>query len=295
MTKVVCWNMDHNGDSWRKLVQMDADVALLQEPCTVPSDVADRVEIEPPEHWPDWNSCLPKPARALRRPRIAKLSDRVKVDWFKPVPLLEPISKDQIAISEVHTIAAARVSPFDGDSDPFIAVSMYAHWKSPHPSTGREKNDPQADASAHRIISDLSVFVANADRLPHRILAAGDLNIDCGIDCDWRLHDKLPLWDARCRTVWDRMEALDFEYLGPRYPNGRRAVPTPTHLPAETRNVPTQHARQGSPKDARLQLDHVFASRQGFHQTIETRALNGVEKEEWGPSDHARLWIEVGK
>ena len=290
MPKVVCWNMDYKRDSWRKLVQMDADVALLQEPCRVPPDVADRVEIEPPDHWSDWDSCLPKPARPHRRPRVAKLSDRVKVDWFKPVPLLEPISEGQIAISDVHTIAAARVSALDGDSEPFIVVSMYAHWKSAHPSTGR--NDAQADASVHRIISDLSVFVANADRIPHRILAAGDLNIDCGIDYGWKQRGPLPLWYARCRTVWDRMDALDFEHLGPRYPAGRRADPTPTHLPAETKNVPTQHARQGSPKDARLQLDHVFASR-GFHQTVQTRALNGID--EWGPSDHCRLLIKVGK
>ena len=294
MTKVVCWNMDYKRASWRKLVQMDADVALLQEPTRVPPDVADRVEIEPPDHWSDWDSYLPKPP-VHRRPRIAKLSDRVKVTWFKPVPLLEPISKDQIAISDVHTVAAARVCPLDGDSQPFIAVSMYAHWKGPHPITGRK--DAQAGASAHRIISDLSVFVANPDKIPHRILAAGDLNIDCGIDCDWRLHDRnTPRSDASCRIVWDRMKALGFEYLGPRYPNGRRADPTPRHLPAETKNVPTQYGRayRGSPEDARLQLDHVFAS-DGFHQTIETRALNGVEKEEWGPSDHARLWIEVGK
>ena len=172
---------------------------------------------------------------------------------------------------------------------------MYAHWKGPHPITGRK--DAQPGASAHRIISDLSVFVANPDKIPHRILAAGDLNIDCGIDCDWRFHDRnTPRSDASCRIVWDRMEALGFEYLGPRYPNGRRADPTPRYLPAETKNVPTQYGRahRGSPEGARLQLDHVFASH-GFHQTIETRALNGIEKEEWGPSDHARLWIEVGK
>ena len=58
MTKVVCWNMNHKLKSWQKLVQMGADVALLQEPCGVPYDVADRVAIEPPEHWEAWDSCL---------------------------------------------------------------------------------------------------------------------------------------------------------------------------------------------------------------------------------------------
>ena len=88
------------------------------------------------------------------------------------------------------------------------------------------------------------------------------------------------------------MEALGFEYMGPRHPNGRRAESTPEHAPADTKNVPTHHSAQTAPASARLQLDHVFASR-GFHEAIETRALNGVD--EWGPSDHCRLLIEVGK
>ena len=121
---------------------------------------------------------------------------------------------------------------------------------------------------------------------------AGDLNIDYGVDYGWRARGDLPLWYARCRTVWDRMNALGFEYMGPRYPNGRRAEPTPEHLPKETKNVPTHHSSQTSPASARLQLDHVFASRE-FHETMDTRALNGVD--EWGPSDHCRLLIEVGK
>ena len=65
--------------------------------------------------------------------------------------------------------------------------------------------------------------------------------------------------------------------MGPRYPNGRRAEPTPDHLPKETKNVPTQRAPKSPP---RLQLDHVFAS-QGFHETVRTRALN--REDEWGP------------
>ena len=114
--------------------------------------------------------------------------------------------------------------------------------------------------------------------------------IDYGLDYGWRQSGDQPLMYTRCRTVWDRMEALGLEYMGPRYPNGRRATPTPKHAPAETKNVPTHHSNQSSPADARLQLDHVFAS-QGFHESIKTRALNEVD--EWGPSDHARLQIDV--
>ena len=171
---------------------------------------------------------------------------------------------------------------------------MYAAWRAPHPSTERD-SDWNVDASAHRILSDLSAFVANADREPHRILAAGDLNIDYGADYGWRERSDQRLWYARCRTIWDRMEALGLEYMGPWYPNGRRADTVPAHAPSDTKNVPTfysDNTKESSPADAYNQLDHVFASR-GFHESIRTRALNGVD--EWGPSDHCRLLIEVGK
>ena len=157
MIKVVCWNMNYRRAAWRTLSQIGADVALLQEPCRVPPDVADRVEIEPPDHWKFWDSCHSEAGRPHRRARIAKLSDRVTLDWFTPVPLLDPVSEDQIAISDVHTIAAARVTPLASDSKPFIVVSMYAHWAAPHPVVGN-KNAIMPDASAHRIISG-SVYI----------------------------------------------------------------------------------------------------------------------------------------
>ena len=279
---------------------MGADVALLQEVCRVPGDVADRVDVGPVVERGAWDPRESAGEFSGRRwPKIAKLSNRVKVEWFKPVipitPMSEDTTEDRIRISDIQTIAAARVTPPDGEP-PFIVVSMYAAWRAPHPSTGRGWNDAYGDASAHRILSDLSCFcVANADGEPHRILAAGDLNMDYGADYGWK--ERSDRRYARCRTVWDRMEVLGFEYMGPWYPNGRRADPVPAHAPSDTKNVPTFYSDNtdwSSPADARLQLDHVFASR-GFHEAIRTRALNGVDIEEWGPSDHCRLLIEVGK
>ena len=78
--------------------------------------------------------------------------------------------------------------------------------------------------------------------------------------------------------------------MGPQHPNGRLADPTPEHLPEDTRNVVT-HYPGNSPETARLQLDHVFASR-GFHHGVRTRALNDVD--EWGSSDHCRILIGIG-
>ena len=295
MTTVVCWNMKRRKKPWRRLVEMGADVALLQETThIVPPDVADRVDVGPLVEQGAWDPRESKKDFSKRRwPKIAKLSNRVEVEWFKPVTPIGPRSEDTIRISDIQTIAAARVTPTVGEP-PFIVVSMYAAWRAPHPSTERD-SDWNVDASAHRILSDLSAFVANADREPHRILAAGDLNIDYGADYGWRERSDQRLWYARCRTIWDRMEALGLEYMGPWYPNGRRADTVPAHAPSDTNNVPTfysDHTKGSSPADAYNQLDHVFASR-GFHESIRTRALNGVD--EWGPSDHCRLLIEVGK
>ena len=109
---------------------------------------------------------------------VVNLSDRVDVEWFRQVgPIGEP-TEDEIAVSGIGTITAARITP--QDSPPFIAVSMYARWIRPHPSTKSGWRVGYQDGSAHRIISDLSAFIGSADPPTHRILAAGDLNMIYG-------------------------------------------------------------------------------------------------------------------
>ena len=142
-----------------------------------------------------------------------------------------------------------------------------------------------ADASAHRIISDLSAFIGSKDPSTHRILAAGDLNMVRG-----STEDGPSALLARDRGVFDRMEALGLEFVGPQHPAGRQAHPTPQVLPPDTRNVPTFHTTRQPPETAQDQLDYAFASR-GFHKGVKVRAMNSVE--EWGASDHCRLLIEV--
>ena len=217
-----------------------------------------------------------------RWPLVVKLSDRVEMEWFKQVRATIPREgDDEIAVSCGGTIAAAKVNPPEG-AEPFIVVSMYARWFAPHPTVG---SWIYSDAAAHHAISDLSSFIPdyNADTPRHRILAAGDLNMDFDFG---RGNGEFAL---RANTVFDRMSARGLEYMGPQHPNGRRADPTPDHLPEDTRNVVTYYPGN-SPETARLQLDHVFASR-GFHESVSTRALNGVE--EWGSSDHCRILIEI--
>ena len=94
----------------------------------------------------------------------------------------------------------------------------------------------------------------------------------------------------RDRTVWDRMQALGLEFLGPQAPHGRRARTAPDDVPPTTRNVPTYYRPGTEPETAVNQLDYAFASR-GFHEKVSVLAMNEIE--EWGPSDHCRLMIEV--
>ena len=290
VTTLVSWNVGKRHQPWRELVQMGADVALLQEVGTVPTDVVDSVDTGPTEHWDShvWNSNWYRGGQERlfdRWPMVVRLSDRVEVEWFRQVGPISDTADDEIAVSGIGTIAAARVIP--RDAPPFIAVSMYARWIRPHPSANSGWFVGYQDGSAHRIISDLSAFIGSTDPSTHRILAAGDLNMIYGATDGNRLA--LP---ARDRTVNDRMGALGLEFMGPRYPGGRRASPTPSGLPPDTRNVPTFDSGRGeSGETARHQLDYVFASR-GFHEGITIRALNAVD--EWGSSDHCRILIEVG-
>ncbi len=260
---------------------MDADVALLQEVGTIPDDVIDRVELSPYMPWLKHDPATDDP-HYDRWPMVVKLSDRVRVEWFRQVgpTWVAPERPFDVAVSGIGNVEFARVIPVTG-AGPFIAVSMYARWLIPHPAAVGDWIYP--DASAHSIISDLSAFIGYYDRpAEHRILAAGDLNMS---------FQSTDQFDHRAQTVLDRFQALGLDYMGPQYPAGRRAHPIPKHLNEESLDVPTYYHRpSNTPAGAYAQLDHVFASR-GFHEEVRTKALNGVH--EWGPSDHCRIQITV--
>ena len=287
---VVGWNIAKRGEPWRELMRMGADVALLQEAAPPPDDVARPrdaalppvvegarpLDIGPQNAWDShsWNSDWwhGRGWNALydRWPMVVRLSDRVEVEWFKQISPVWGGKPDEIEVSGIGTITAARVTAKDRSIEPFIAVSMYARWLGPHPSAVGDWIYP--DASAHRIISDLSTFIGYYDRpSEHRILAAGDLNMS---------FDGAGEFNRRAQTVLDRFQALGMDYLGPRHPAGRRADPVPAHLNEESLDVPTYYnVPTNTPAGAYVQLDHVFASR-GFHESISVRALNEVD--EWG-------------
>ncbi|MDE2898360.1 MAG: endonuclease/exonuclease/phosphatase family protein [Chloroflexota bacterium] len=292
--KVVSWNIATMDKPWRELVEMDADVALLQEARRPPAEVAEHLDIGPQESWDShsWNSDWwrgRRRGRALfdRWPMVVRLSDRVEIEWFKQVGPTAWPGENEIAVSGIGTVAAAHITPKDSSIEPFFAISMYGRWIPPHRSVETELQIGYADASVHRIISDLSAFIGFANRRTHRILAAGDLNVTYGYG-----HGSGPYWDARYRNLFERFESVGLEFMGPQLPNGRQAR-LATGEPEDSENVVTYHLPNWTPATARNnQFDYVFASR-GFHRSLKVRAMNEVD--EWGSSDHCRLLIEIGE
>ena len=279
MIRLVCWNISKNIDPWYCLATMaergEADVALLQEAGSPPEDLGQTIRYEHNVHWD----------RSFydRWPQIVQLSDRVEVEWFRQVPPWCEVGEREVGASGIGTMAAARVTPRGRPQEAFIAVSMYARWMRAHPSTGNRPGS-HADISAHRILSDLQTFIDYAHPSRYRILAAGDLNLVYATSGRGQYF-------RRERIVWDRFEALGLEFLGPQVPNGRQPAARQPGAPADTENVPTYYtARQRCAANAVRQLDYAFASR-GFHEKVTVRALNEID--EWGPSDHCRLLIEV--
>ena len=120
MVKLVCWNTAYRRRSWCCLRDMDVDVALVQEACNPPQDVLSAVDTGPREHWDPttWNSdWWVGRWRHLtdRKTMIVKRSDTVQVEWFKQVAPISCVAKDEIGVSGIGTIAAARVIPPKGE------------------------------------------------------------------------------------------------------------------------------------------------------------------------------------
>ena len=281
MVKIVDWNIAFRHQPWRELVAMDADVALLQETCNPPPDVADEVELSPYGHWLGEDYSL----RSLIPARVVKLSDRVDVAWFEQVqPHRGEPEPHQMPVSAIGLSDAAIISPKDGTEE-FIAVSIYGGWQTPHPYTSRNgQRWIYTDGSVHRVISDISTFIRTyeAHEPDHRIIAAGDLNVS--------FDEGNPFTD-RARLILDRFRVLGLEWMGPHHPNGRQVVSKRADLPPSTLVIPTYHTVAQTPETADIQLDHVFVSR-GLHRSVTTHAMNEVD--EWGSSDHCRIIVDVG-
>ncbi len=273
MVKLISWNLARRDDTWRRLPESDADIALVQEARKPPPDVAARIAVDP---WP-WFTAGAGVNRPWRT-AIVKLSHRVDVAWIEPRGLTEAEPGD-LAVSRPGTLAAATVTR--PGREPIVVVSLYGLWERPHSST--RSRWIYADASVHRLISDMSVFIGR--QAGHRLVVAGDLNILYGYG---ELGSRY--WESRYATAFARFEALGLTFVGPQAPFGRRAEPWPQELPPDSDNVPTYHSNRQTPATAARQLDFAFVS-DSLAESVQVRALNEIH--EWGPGDHCRLEILV--
>ena len=273
IVKLISWNIARRAAAWRELADSDTDVALLQEATPPPADIAAKVQVD----GTAWETSAGRNWRTA----VVQLSDRAQVKRIDAKPLADACG-GELGVSRPGTLAAAHIMPPLGE--PFVAVSVYGAWERVHSIT---KGDfIYADASVHRLISDLSVFATK--RQHQNILVAGDLNVLHGHGEHGDAY-----WARRYETVFSRMAVLGFKFVGPQWPNGRRAEPWPDELPHTSNNVPTYYARGQTSETCTRQLDFVFASER-FAGSVRVRALNESEPKKWGPSDHCRVEIEIG-
>ena len=271
--KIISWNIAHRKEPWNQLLYMQADIALLQEASEPPPNVLSQIEVDKQP----WITCRPGKDSPWRT-AVVKLSDKVEVQWINPAPLGQA-QNGQLAVSRPGTLSAAIVS--ENKELSLILVSVYGLWEKPHNLT--QSPWIYADASVHRLISDLSVFIGSQSN--HKLLVAGDLNILHGYGENGSLY-----WASRYASVFSRMEALGLKFVGPQAPNGRQADPWPAELPQTSKNVPTYYSNRQTPTTAKRQLDFVFAS-ENISNSVRATALNQTDK--WGPSDHCRILIEM--
>ena len=121
MIKIIDWNINQRDGAWCDLVKSGADVALIQEACRPPAEIATQIEVDS-SPWATAGLGLRRPWRTA----VVKLSDRVEVRWFEQRELHEAV-RGEFGVSRLGTLAVALITPTSGE--PFLVASMYAPWE----------------------------------------------------------------------------------------------------------------------------------------------------------------------
>ena len=274
--RIVSWNIGRRSEAWQYLLDSGVDFGLLQEARHPPPEVGRQIQVDPAP----WNTGGHSRNRSWRA-AVARFSDRVQVHSRPLAPIADASPGEQLAVSRQGTLAIADMTrPSTGEV--VTLASMYGAWERPLKSAGASWI--YADASVHRLISDLSALIGR--ERGHKIIAAGDLNVLYGYG-----EGGSQYWKARYDTVFSRMEAIGLPLVGPYAPEGGQPPdPWPSELPRNSTTVPTYRTVVARPETASRQLDFVFASDSLKHR-LRVHALNAPE--EWGPSDHCRILIEL--
>ena len=272
--KIISWNIAHQPQLWSKLLKTDADIALLQEACEPPPEIATRLDIGSGP-WRTEGAGAKRPWKTT----VVGLNPRVRLNRIPTVSIGVAEAND-FSVSCAGSLDIANIEHLDS-GEQITLVSMYATWERPHESTNGSWI--YADASVHRLISDISALVGSQNK--HRIIAAGDLNILHGYG-----ENGSNYWATRYQTIFDRFAAIGLDFVGPQHPNGLQATPWRSELPKSSLNVPTFRTNKKQPESATRQLDFVFASSSISHR-VKTYAKNSID--DWGDSDHCQVRIEV--
>ena len=167
MTRIVSWNINGRQNLWQAAAnlksELNVDALLLQEAPRPPVDLDVSVDLETP-----WNTVG---SGKYWRTAIAALSQEIQ---FKP-KILKPIDQaasGEFRVSRSGTLAIGEIT-LPETNEIITLVSMYSVWERPAVET--ESSWIYADASAHRLISDISALIGTQSG--HKIIAAGDLNI----------------------------------------------------------------------------------------------------------------------
>jgi hypothetical protein len=192
--KIVAWNIARRSEPWRELANSDADVALLQEAAAPPRDVEHRLQPNPEP----WRTAGPG------RPSVEGCGSQAQGHRIRRERGAGRGPTGELAVSRLGTLAAAELT-CERLGETFTIVSMYGLWERPHTST--RSSWIYADASVHRLISDLSGLIGQ--RSNHKIIAAGDLNILHG----YGEHGD-SYWASRYATVFERFAAIGVAFVG---------------------------------------------------------------------------------
>jgi hypothetical protein len=194
--RLVSWNLNQRDAAWHALARSEElDIALVQEARLAPTGVGKEIVPDVAGSWTTAGN-----ERCHWRTAIARFSERVRLRPRKLIAVGER-EKDAIPVSRAGTLAVADVEFAD---ETITLVSAYALWERP----SDESAWIYADASVHRLISDIATLISTEQR--HRVIVAGDLNILRGYGENGSRY-----WKGRYDSVFSRMEAMGLPFVGP--------------------------------------------------------------------------------
>ena len=156
--KLISWNIARRTEAWEALIGSDAAIGIIQEANKPPEGLLKNGQFD---NVP-WQTVGDDTDKVRNwRTAIVKISSDVEVEWIEPKSL-EKAGSGEFGVSQLGTLSAAKVKP--PNEEPIIVISAYGLWKSPHATTG--SSWIMADASVHRLISDISSFIGHHKKTP---------------------------------------------------------------------------------------------------------------------------------